>query len=116
MSQLVCVSRVSNQRKTGKKNGPRGFWEQQDKQSENDSWRHLNTQADPPLSRAGGWEVYVTAISNPCCKQRPDPQHKLLQRGDPATNARVSQLSLVQGDDHDEETDAESSNSYTHEL
>lgn len=48
------------------------------------------------------------AITQPASDEGADAQHELLQSSHSASDARVCDLALVDGDDHDEESDAQS--------
>lgn len=71
-----------------------------DKGSEENSRNDLNSERRSPLAVVGGGESNVGTVGDPGCAQRTNAQHELLEGSDTSTDAGVSQLGLVQGNDH----------------
>lgn len=90
----------------------RRLGEEHDEDTEDDSGDVLDTQRDTPLPAVVVGEV-VAAESNPGRDESTDTQHELLEGGDTTTDAGVCKLGLVQRDDHDEETNTETSDGTT---
>lgn len=79
--------------------------ENSDQQTQADSRDNLDTQGNLPLSIVGRRESDIRAVRDPRSAQGADTEHELLQRGDSATDLGVADLSLVQRNDHGQETD-----------
>ncbi len=84
----------------------RALGEEHDQQGQHHGGHDLDAQRHAPLGAAGDAEG---ADAQPAGDEGADAQHELLQRSDAAADARVRNLALVDGDDHDEEADAQPS-------
>lgn len=83
---------------------PRRLREQHNQQRKHHSRNNLNPQAKTPLHRIIIRKILVCSKRRPRRNERSNAQHKLLQRSNTATDRRVRNLSLVQRDNHDQET------------
>lgn len=86
---------------------PWRFRKKHDQQRQHGGRSHLDSQGDTPLSGVVVGNIRVATIRNPRRNQRSNSQHKLLQCRDSASNIRMTQLSLVRRDDHDQESHTE---------
>ena len=83
----------------------RRLGEKQNQSSKDDSWDDLQTEREPPLDGIARAEVLCGSVGGPRRDESADTKHELLESSDTTTNARVSELGLVERNDHDEETD-----------
>lgn len=79
--------------------------EDDDQHAQADGGNNLDTQGELPLGVVAGREAHVSAVGDPRSAQGSNTEHELLQRGDSTTDLRVTDLSLVQGNDHSQEAD-----------
>ena len=95
---------------------PRTFWEEQNQHCKDAGRYDLDPKTDTPLLRACGRKARVCSVGDPRRYQRADSEHELLQRCDTASDIWVTELCLVRRNDHNQESNADSSKSYNCEL
>lgn len=79
--------------------------EERDQNTQEHSRRNLDTQRHLPLGVVGWGDPGVCAVPDPSRAQRSNSQHELLQGCNSSTNAGVTDLGLVQGNNHGQVTD-----------
>lgn len=79
--------------------------ENDNQHTQEDGGNNLDTQGYLPLGVVAGREAHVSAVGDPRSAQGSNTEHELLQCGDSTTDLGVTDLSLVQGNDHSQEAD-----------
>jgi hypothetical protein len=85
----------------------RRLGEEQNKSSEKEGRDVLDSKWDTPLARVVVAKASVCSVANGRGDEGTDAEHELLEGCDAAADIRMTELALIDGDDHDEKTDAE---------
>jgi hypothetical protein len=91
---------------TGKDTYARTFRKHEYQCTEDDRWYDLDCQGNPPLSSIC-LDADICAVRNPTSDESTNSEHELLKCGDCPSDTRMSYLSLVKGNNHNQETDTE---------